>query len=144
MSSLVNAKKFDAVLENGGTDIVFLKQLTIRQLYKFVEFVTTDQTPQLVALCAERDLEWVDTLTLESYGALAAECMKLNFLRATALAEKDTLVAMKLAPLNMKVLAALKQAMESGAITKSSLDELVRSASAGATGSAPSTAPRTA
>jgi hypothetical protein len=138
MTSLLNAERFEAVMADGKKDIVFLRRLTIRQLHRFIEYVTTDQTPELVALCTEKPIEWVDELDLESYATLAEKCVLINFPRATTIADKDLGVAVKLYPYRAKVAALMRQAT-AGQLTKPSSDAPAPSASAAVNGSGSST-----
>lgn len=144
MGALLNAKKMDVKLLSGQTDIVFLKQLSIRELLEWVTFLSKDQTPELVRLCADKPIEWIDTLSDESYGELVKECFKRNFQRAMTLAEKDPVIAILLAPLTPKVMAVLKIAQDAGVNMKSLLEGHAPSESAAATGSGSSTAPQNA
>lgn len=96
---LDNITPVAVTFRSGSSTTIELKELSLRQLYKFIAHAAADETPQLVALCAGKSLEWVDTLTDESYGALAAAAFNLSFLRAVGLMKSDPTVSAKLTPL---------------------------------------------
>ena len=62
----------------------------------------------LVALCAGKPPEWVDTLSDDTFDALAAQAIKLNFPRAVARAKSDPVAAAMLAPLALSLASVLR------------------------------------
>lgn len=138
--SVVNGTNVPVTFHGGRSGIVVLKRLSIRKLYHFVEYVTTDKSPELVALCAEQPIEWIDLLTEESYAELLTVCIKANFTRAMKIAQSDPVMAIKILPLlqGMEKLSKLVSATSAagGPNTKTSSPEPVPAESAAETGSA--------
>ncbi len=137
--ALINASPFEVILSDGTKETVSLRQLSIRQLYQFTEHLRGDNMPALVSLCVGKPDEWIDTLELESYGALVKKCLELNFPKAAMLAMSDPIVATKLAPLLARIQNAEKMIAISGLPMNAPSPAPVASASAAVTGSAPST-----
>lgn len=146
-SILVNAEPVEVELLNGSKETVTLARLSIRQIYVFAEHVKGNKTPELVALCAGKSIEWVDTLADASFAALTEQCVTANFHRAMAIAEKDPVMAGLIGPavatgiLSVaEMLPAIKASLTSpapaGEATKSSSPAPSSSASAAAIGSA--------
>jgi hypothetical protein len=96
--TLVNEQPVVITYRDGRAESITLGELTIRQLYRWIEFFAKNDVPALVALCAGKPLEWVDTLTDESFGDLSKIAFERNFPRATALASKDVTVAALIRP----------------------------------------------
>jgi hypothetical protein len=143
--NLVNSAPIEITMANGGMGVVQMRRLSIRQLYSFVEFITTDKTPELVAMCCAQELEWIDTLSDESFAMLAKKAIEANFQRAVNLAKEDQTTAVKIFPVLQRLgqaYAGLKEFQTSlGGMLKDSLLAVVPSVSAEATGSASSTSP---
>ncbi|HEY8837021.1 MAG TPA: hypothetical protein VIO16_04935 [Dehalococcoidia bacterium] len=145
-TSLVNAVPFKVTHRDGTVETVNYKELDIIELYSFVEFITGNKTPHLVALCTGKDLDWIRTLETKSYAQLSAKCIELNLESAIALAE-DPVIALKLHPLltQMTEMAATltpeqlkeleKKFSTRGQLTSSSSSAPAASESAGGTGS---------
>jgi hypothetical protein len=152
--ALLNAVPFEVTYLDGRKETLKIGELPIRALYEFIEFVRRSQTPELVALCAGKPPEWIDLLKLESYGALAEQCIKLNFQRAMTLVEKDPVVASAMAQIligtinfatsmgtiDPKTLEALK-ALDAAATRKSEKTSSPAPAESAPSSSAPSPAP---
>lgn len=134
MSNLINATPVTVNYRDGRTEALDLRELSIRELYRWIEHHAARDTPALVALCARQKPEWVDTLTDESFAELARRSFDLNFPRATALALKDPTVA-ALITAQLHQLASLADGLPLSAKSPAP----AASASAAVTGSASST-----
>lgn len=91
--NLINSHPVTVAYRDGRTETLALRELSIRELYRWIEHHAARDTPALVALCAGQKPDWVDTLSDDSFGDLARRSFDLNFHRATALALKDPTVA---------------------------------------------------
>jgi hypothetical protein len=139
---LLNKTLITVTFNDGKTEQVAVRELTIRKLGEFILLAVSDRTPELVALCVDKPVEWIDTLDLKSYGELSKLAIEVNFPRATAITENDPVAAARLAPLLHRLQEAIKlfpQVTPSAQNTVSSSPEPVVSESAAATGSAAST-----
>lgn len=96
--TLVNASPVEVEHLDGRRETVQLSRLSIRQLYLFCTHLAAVAGPDLAALCTGRSLDWVDTLTPESFGALHKRCIELNFPKAGEVAKGDPRLAAKLMP----------------------------------------------
>lgn len=139
MSALLNATPFEVTHLDGTKQTIELRQLSIRQLYKFAGFAAADASAELVALCAGQPLEWIDTLADDSYGALLQRAHELNFQRAVLLVARDPLIAAKFLPLLLRLQAAEKALQNLGPTSPAPSPAPASSASAAEIGSAAST-----
>jgi hypothetical protein len=98
-TTLINSVPIKIRYANGQEEAITIRQLTIRELYQFIDHIAAGATPAIVGLCANRNGEWIDSLDLDSYGALAEECICINFPKAAQIATHDPLTATKMAPL---------------------------------------------
>ncbi len=96
---LINATPVAVTYRDGKTETITLGELSIRNLHQFIFHLGGNDTPALVALCAGKPLEWIDTLTDTSFDGLTAASIKLNFQRATDRMKTDPVALSKLAPL---------------------------------------------
>lgn len=96
--TLVNGTPFEVEHLDGRRETVQLLRLSIRQLYLFCTHLAAVAGPDLAALCTGRNLDWVDTLTPESFGTLHKACLELNFPKAGEVAKGDPRLAAKLMP----------------------------------------------
>lgn len=138
-TTLINALPVEVLLLDGTKETVNLRQLSIRQLYRFAELAAADSTPEIVALCADKPVQWIDGLDLEAYGTLVQKCHELNFQRAVILVAKDPLIAARLLPLLLRLDAATKLLPSFGDSSKDQSPAPASSASMAETGSAVST-----
>jgi hypothetical protein len=99
--TLINASPVEVEYLDGRRETVQLARLSIRQLYLFCTHLAAVAGPDLAALCTGRSLDWVDTLTPESFGALHKRCIELNFPKASAVAEGDPRLAAMVRPFEM-------------------------------------------
>jgi len=99
MSNLINATPIEITYLDGRKETITLGQLALRQLYVFIKHLGGSDTPALAALCAGKPVEWIDTLTDDSFDALVALSIKLNFQRATDRVKADPVALGKLAPM---------------------------------------------
>jgi len=104
--TLINASPIEVIYKDGTKEAITLRELTIRQLYKFTEYFGSSNSPALVALCAGKEDDWPDTLADDSYAALVKEAIRLNFPRAANLVAADITVAARLAPAIRELAAA--------------------------------------
>lgn len=135
-TTLVNAVPIAVTCRDGKKETIELKELSIRQLYGFIEHFGENNSPALAALCAGREAGWPDTLSDESFGAVVKEAIRLNFPRAAALVSADITVAARLAPAIIRLVRA--EALFAGATSKTSSPAPAASVSPAATGSGPS------
>jgi hypothetical protein len=142
-TNLVNGQNVIVKFADGRDGLIVLKKLSIRQIYQFVECMTKDKTPELVALCIDQDVEFIDTLSDESFAELAKAAIAANFPRAMKLAQSDQVIAAKIFPV-LQQLATIGQSLQRfqkdvGEIMKNSSPVPALAASATATGSGSST-----
>jgi hypothetical protein len=147
--TLVNAEPVEVEHLDATKESVSLTRLSIRQIYIFAEHVRGNKTPDLVALCTGKPVEWVDSLTPESFAELAGKAVTANFRTAMTIAEKDPVMAIMIGPIvasGVLSVAEMIPAINSqlttppaGEVTKSSSQEPAPLASAPASGSASST-----
>ncbi len=140
---LVNGQPVEVTYQDGTKETVYVKTLSIRQLSLFTNFLGSRDTPGLVALCVGKPVEWVDTLTDESYCALPPKCTAVNFKRAVAISREDPIAAAELVPFLVKLEAMIKSAPltppKPASIGSESSPAPAPSESAAATGSGSST-----
>lgn len=139
-ANLLNSTPFDVVYLDGKTETLQLGRLSIRNLYTWINLLVGDRLPELVALTVGRPVEWVDTLTDQSFGELSAKCVALNFQRAMDLGKTDPTIAVKLVPL-LSQFAAVLRSPSAGAMSSVPSAEPAPSASPAATGSESLTTP---
>lgn len=140
--NLVNASPVDVTYVDGKTERLTLARLSIRQLYQFTHLLAGDKVPDLVALCAAKPVEWIDTLSDESFAALSRKSIEINFPRAMTLAKDDPVIAARVAPLLARMQLALVQADSLGPTLSGLSPAPAASGSAPATGSESSTSPQ--
>ena len=138
---LLNATPHEVVYLDGKTEALAIGRLSIRNLYTWTHHLAADRLPELVALTVGKPLEWLDTLTDESFAALSAKCIELNFQRAMAVGKVDPTIAVKLAPLLQGLAGILRASPSPGPISSEPSPAPVPSASPVATGSESSTTP---
>ena len=140
-STLINAEPFVAEMLDGKTETISLGRLSIRQLYAFTQHLAGEKVPELVALCAAKPVEWIDTLADESFAALAKRCIALNFPRAVTLSKNDPVIAQRVLPFlqGMQTVAIL--GATAGLFLNNKSPEPAASASAAASGSDASISP---
>lgn len=134
---IVNAQPITVAYRNGQSETLNLGELSIRNLYRWIEHLSARDTPALVALCVGKPVDWIDTLTDESYGELSRLAFELNFPRATALSGKDVTVASLMKPILLEIARLAPDS--DGAPSSDKSPEPAASASAAATGSESST-----
>jgi len=92
-------RKISVTLNDGvTTEEVELRRLTLRQVYTYIEKLGGKASPELVAMCVGKPVEWVDTLSDESFAELAKVSFSENFQRAVTLAKEDPVAAGLIAP----------------------------------------------
>ncbi len=124
---------------DGSTEPLSIVRLSLRNLYTWTHHLANDRLPELVALTAGKPIEWVDTIVDESFAALSAKCIELNFPRAMTLGKTDPIIAAKLSPLLNQFAEVLKQSPLAGMTLKDLLPALPPSESAEAIPPASST-----
>jgi len=140
-TTLVNAVPVEVTYRDGRKETITLAELSIRQLYVFIKHLGSSDTPALVALSAGKPADWVDTLSDESFDALTAAAIKLNFARAVARGQSDPVAAATLGPLLISLVDVVQKLQTNGSSGNISLPAPVVLASAEATGSGSLTAP---
>ncbi len=102
--------------------------LSITERYTFIDHLVAGETPKIVALCARRPLDWVDSLDPECYLDLAARFVRENFSMAMRIAERDPIAGMKVGPLLVRMgnvlslLPGLPSSPTPGSATTSGVD----------------------
>ncbi len=81
--------------------------LSILERYKFVDHLVAGETPQLVAVCARRKIEWVNSLDFACYLELTKGFIRENFPMAMQIATADPIAGMKVGPLLLQMSRAL-------------------------------------
>ena len=142
--NLLNATPHEVTYLDGKTETINLGRLSIRNLYTWTHHLAGDRIPEMVARSTGKPLEWLDNLTDESFAALSAKCIQLNFPRAMVLGETDPTIAIKLAPLLHQLVGVIKASPSPGPISSASSAEPAPSASPAEIGSASSTSPLSA
>ena len=97
---------------NGQTETLALRELSITELYQFIDLVAAGKTPDIIALTCDRNLAWVNSLDLDCFADLAAACFKENFRKAVRIAEKDPIAGLKIAPFRLESLRQSLSAVE--------------------------------
>ena len=95
------------IYANGQQESLALKELSITELYQFIDLTVAGKTPEIIALSASRNLDWVNSLSLDTFAELAALCFKANFPKAVRIADKDPIAGLKLAPFRLEQLKLL-------------------------------------
>lgn len=117
MSSLIRKSIPHAVTLDDGTveTVQVATRLSITGLYSLIDHAAADRSPQIVALCTGKPLDWIDALPPKEFAVLAGKCMTLNFTDALALMD-DPVAGARLAPLLSRLDTAMKLggAMSSG------------------------------
>jgi hypothetical protein len=137
-NTLVNATPIGVKKLDGSQETVEVRQLTIRQLYRFAELASAIAMPEIVALCTGKPPEWIDTLQDDSYGLLAAKSWELNFPRAVKQVATDPLIAARFLPMIQQLQAVEKILPNFGAGLNAPSPVPASSASPAASGSAAS------
>ena len=142
--SLVNSEPVAVTHLDGTTTTAHLARLSLRQLYTFAEHVRGSRTPELVALCTGQTVEWVDSLTDESFGDLTQRCVAANFQRAMTIGDRDPVMAGIIGPSTARGVIAVSEMIKAiqpsaGTSGSNSSAAPAPSASAAVTGSASST-----
>lgn len=138
-TTLVNAVPVEVTHLDGTKETVEVRQLSIRQRYKFAELAASDASPEIVAMCVGKPEAWVDTLEDDSYGLLLQKSHELNFQKAVTLVAKDPLLAARLLPMLLRFQALEKARQSFGIVSPAPSPAPASSESAAATGSAAST-----
>jgi hypothetical protein len=141
---IVNGTPIRVTLADGKSENVQLSRLTVRQLYTWAKLVREHDMPNLVALCTGKPIEWIDTLSDESFGELAKACFDANFPRAMTLMKSDPVIAVDLGPLLGETVALAEKMGMLGGLSSGSLPAPAPSESAPATGSESSISPPSA
>jgi hypothetical protein len=136
---LINAVPIEVCYRDGHKETINLGELSIRQLYVFIKQLGASDTPALVALCAGKPPEWIDTLSDDSFDALASQAIKLNFTRAVARAKSDPVAAAMLAPLALSFANVMRSQQTLGSFGSDLSPAPAASESAAETGNGSST-----
>jgi hypothetical protein len=106
--AMLNETKVTAVYEDGRTEELVMRQLKLRALYKYIDHLSLDDVPAIVALCCDRPAEWVDTLTVDSFTELSRIATEQNFTKAMRIVESDPVAFAKCGKLLAKLTEAIK------------------------------------
>lgn len=109
-TTLVNLIPVDVVYRDGKKETIALGELSIRKLYEWMKHYAAKDTPALVALSADRPIEWIDRLTRESFQRLAEAAMKANFQAAAELVRTDPVALALFGPALLELEAVVKKA----------------------------------
>jgi hypothetical protein len=88
---------------NGQVESLDFAPLSITERYTFTDHLVEGRTPQLVAHCARRNIEWVNSLDQDCFLELAKEFIRGNFPMAMKIAQADPIAALKVGPLLFKM-----------------------------------------
>ncbi|MCX6952995.1 MAG: hypothetical protein NTV51_12640 [Verrucomicrobia bacterium] len=107
MSSLINGTPHLVTFSKrhgGQQHQVSIAELEINPLYRFCHCLVEHKTPELVALCIDKPVEWLNQIDVKSYAELSKKCIDVNFQNAMTLMEGDPVIALKLGPLVMQMM----------------------------------------
>lgn len=107
-------KSITVKYQNGQSESITTPPLSNSELYQFVDLLVTGKTPEIIGLCARRNLAWVNSLTLECFADLAAAFVKENFSKAMVIMNKDPIAAMKFYPTLKTMQIILAEQFDSG------------------------------
>jgi hypothetical protein len=96
-------KQFEVEYLDGRKEVIILRRLPLSEFYQWCSTVSEFRSPLMVALAAQKPLQWADSLTDESFTNLSSEAFKVNFPRAMKLAEAEPVIAIKIYPLMEKM-----------------------------------------
>jgi hypothetical protein len=99
---------YSVTLPDGSVDRFAIKPLPITKLYQWLYLAKDQSEPAMVALVCDRDIAWVDSLSIETFSKLAGKCHEVVFPQAVRLAKQAPAAAALLAPVMSKVELALK------------------------------------
>lgn len=134
-TTLVNALPIECTHLDGSKSTVVFRTLTIRQRYEYLHLLAALNTPAIVALCAQKPIDWIDTLTPATFKGLAKKAFDLNFRLAIELIEGDPAMAAKLAPVLLSLMAVEEQMNALPPELKAAVVELAKKQSASAASS---------
>ena len=111
--SLLNYTPHKVEKLDGTHEEIALPRLSITKLYLFAQKLAATDGVGLVTLATGKSIEWVDTLTPESFAQLHKTIIEQNFPLATAIAKGDARLAAQLMPFiqEMMVLAVLAKGL---------------------------------
>ena len=84
---------------NGTQEALRLRELSNSELEKFSKLLVSEDTPGIIALCLQRNLEWVDSLTRESYNEASQVLINQNFSATMEMALHNPIVGLRVGPL---------------------------------------------
>ncbi|MFA5264918.1 MAG: hypothetical protein WC378_13930 [Opitutaceae bacterium] len=84
---------------NGQEERLTFKTLSISERIQFVNLLCAGESPSIVALCCDRNLQWVNTLDLGCYNQLIAYFIKANFSTMVEMSTHDPIIGLKVGPL---------------------------------------------
>ena len=102
------------IYANGQQESLATKELSITELYQFIELLVAGKTPEIIVLSFSRNLDWVNSLTIDTFAELASDCFKANFPKAVRIADKDPIAGLKMAPFRLEQLKLLISANSMG------------------------------
>jgi len=112
--AILNSTPVPVEYKKGGTEEISIRQLEITEIYKYIDAIALDETPRIVAYCAGKPIDWVNTLKGASYAKLAKLVHEQNFPLAMEIIQSDPIASARFG----KVLAQLNDAAQ--ALLKSS------------------------
>jgi len=77
MIETVLPAEIEVALEGGGTETVKLRQVKVRE-FRQAQSVAVGDEARLIEICADKPAGWAETLTPESFHALALEARRIN------------------------------------------------------------------
>ncbi len=117
-------------LLDGIVDKFAINPPSISKLFRWIELSKELREPEMVALIVDRDLAWVDSLDIDSFGKLAQKVNELVFPLAASLGKQSPSAAAQFAPYVRALALGLK--VQSILSTPSSVSSLKPQASASA------------
>lgn len=114
--TLVNASKpIPVTMKDGTKDSVSLADLSIEEVFTFIEHLLGNKSVALVALSTRKPDDWVNSLSDQSFAELSKEAHALNFSRAVVISKGDAAMARMITPILASLVGTMNLA--NGAIS---------------------------
>lgn len=99
----MSTKLISITYTSGLTEALPLAPLGITKRRRFVDLICEGRTPEIVALCFDRQIAWIDALSDDSYNDALKECIGLNFKKAMEMVMNDPIAFIKLGTLMLQI-----------------------------------------
>jgi hypothetical protein len=134
--------------KNGQEEALTFEPLSNTELYQFIDLLVAARSPEIVALCTRRTLEWYNQLDPVCAFRLAAQFVRENFTMAMRITMEDPIAGMKMGPLLAEMDRWLRLPAGPSSVSMPAASVITGSASptapAPAASPAPTSAPATA